>query len=101
MLTKEIDLARQLRLSPFVMNYYGACRGRQLGRHQALAVEGPLVNFAHIVRSSLGWAARLRIAAAFLEMLEFFERKKLVHCDWKLDQVSCWGRGGGTAIDRC
>ena len=27
MMTKEIDLARQLRLTPFVMNYLGACRG--------------------------------------------------------------------------
>jgi hypothetical protein len=48
MLTKEIDLVRQLRASEFIMDYYGACRGIEMGVDQALAVEGPLINWSHL-----------------------------------------------------
>lgn len=58
------------------------------------------------VRSSLDWSARLKLAISLLELLQFFERqvdderasinffviapsrKKLVHCDWKSDQIA-------------
>lgn len=88
MLTKEIALVRELRPSPFIMGYHGACRGVALRQFQAVAVEGPLVNWGHLVRSSLSWSGRLKVAVAFLDLLAFFERKLLAHCDWKGDQVA-------------
>jgi hypothetical protein len=88
MLSLEIGWVRDLRVSPYVMQYYGACRGVAMRHFQAIAVEGPLVNWLHVVRSRISWTGRIKLAIGFLEMLSFFERKLLAHCDWKADQVA-------------
>jgi hypothetical protein len=88
MMTKEVGLVRELRVSPFVMKYYGACRGVELREFQAIAVEGPLVNWAHAARSRLSWSARLRAAMSLMDVLTFMEHKLMAHCDWKADQVA-------------
>lgn len=88
MLTKEIDLVRELRVSPHVMKFYGACRGVALRQYQAIAVEGPLVNWAHLTRSALSWSGRLRVVMSLMDALTFLENKLMAHCDWKADQVA-------------
>jgi hypothetical protein len=99
MMTKEIGLVRELRVSPFVMKFYGACRGVNLRQFQAIAVEGPLVNWAHAARSRLSWSARLLAAMSLMDVLTFLEHKLMAHCDWKADQVALDEQLGVKLVD--
>jgi hypothetical protein len=88
---QELKFFMYLGRHPNVIEYYGSCIANLSGSggETALAVEGPLVAWHAVVSSrQLGWSARLHLALQLLQLLELLASSRLVHCDWKADQIA-------------
>jgi hypothetical protein len=89
-LKQELKFLVRLGRQANVMQYYGSCHTHK-SPSNALAVEGPLVAWRAVVGTSIGWSARLHVARSVASLFELLHAKRLIHCDWKADQVS--GKG--------
>eukprot|EP00041_Stephanoeca_diplocostata_P017873 m.368862 g.368862 ORF g.368862 m.368862 type:complete len:532 (-) comp20844_c0_seq1:68-1663(-) len=71
------------------MKYFGMCSKKTVDDAFEV-VEGNLVRWHFIQQGPLSapWCFRINLALQVLAALRVFEEKKVIHCDWKYDQLA-------------
>lgn len=101
---RELQIYRSLaqrNASEFLVKLLGECLDDDADSSQlALFVRGPLLRWATVVRDQrLVWCVRVQLAYSLALLLRVLDEQRLVHCDWKTDQIAIeWLADDGSLV---